>query len=535
MQKKALLFSLLCLCLLVFSSTALTGCPNTPPPSEEVAQDATSNEPTPEPQPEPTPETTDQPPKGVGLDCLSGPRGNDCDTSESKMLCLPVTATRSICYENCSDSLKCRASDETCLVVNQDGQRACFKRANKGEACGIAIRARCDEDLVTPPVFCVEGKCTERPAGGWDLNQSCTPPRGNEQSDCKDGLICVELASRDYRCLKKCAANSECPQGEVCWDEPLGKAVCLIGSAEGGSCERNKREFCKSDDPVNYPLTCRNAKCESTVSYVDIGEKCQKNIDPTKTQGNCKPGMLCLGVSSFESRCHYACENDRCPVGGEVCVTHPNISGDPLRACVLPIAKDQACNLTERKYCHSGTSQILRCKRDEGKDEGICVEVKVGDGCINNDTCGSMRCIALTATNLYCLVPCDPNRPNCPGNGICQQWGQNGPFACFPVGPQKVDQPCKGLDTSGVNLDTSQLCESPLSCIAFTQNDPRGVCYRTVTGCTADACQDSVPRVCLAVQGGGICARDCSNNQSCETGTVCRQVQQSQICGPDNP
>ncbi|MCB9644129.1 MAG: hypothetical protein H6728_13720 [Myxococcales bacterium] len=519
------------LMLWTFSST-LTGCPQSSG-TEEIAQDSGPVETKPEPQPEPQVEQAGKPPKGVGADCVQGPRGNNCDTSESPMLCLAVNSTKSVCYENCTATGKCMDPNEKCITATSDGLRGCYILASKGETCGVAIRTRCDEDLVDPPVFCIEGKCTERPQEGWDLGQACLPPRGNEQSDCKTGLICTELAKNDYRCFKKCEADTDCPNGEVCWDEPLNKKVCLIGSKEGGPCDRNKRQFCKSDDPANYPLSCRNDKCESTVSYVKLGEKCRKDIDPSKKQGDCEPGLYCLGVSEFEARCHKPCQaSTECP-SGEVCVTHPNYPNDPEKACVIPVKLGETCNLLDRKYCHSGTDQILRCKLPENQNAGTCIEVKVGDACVNASECGPMICVPFSATNLYCLFPCNPNNPTCPGNGTCAAFGDMGmpPFACIPNGPKKLDQPCKALKAEGANIDTSELCEGSLLC-AVPQGAAGGVCYETVPGCTATACQGAVQRVCIPIQNGGLCAKDCSagSGQTCDGGTTCTDFQQAKIC-----
>lgn len=518
----------LCVCAASWSAASVTGCGN-PAPAEEITVDATPEKtPEPEAQAEVVVETVPKPPVGAGKDCVQGPRGNDCPKDEATMHCFAVTSTKSICFENCLATNKCLDPTEECRVANKAGQKACYKAAKQGEACSLDQRIRCEEDYADPPIYCIAGKCTQRPSGGWDLGQTCTPPRGADQSDCKAGLSCVELASNEFRCLKACTQESDCPTGETCWDEPLGKKVCLIGAKENQSCERLERRFCKSDDPKNYPLECTKGKCTSTVSYVKLGEICKKDIDPTKVQGNCEPGFICLGVAEFEARCHKACDKDPCP-SGETCIDHPNINGQPLKGCILPAAKDGDCDLTKRTFCIGAGTQILRCK------DAKCIEIQIGDGCKNDIECGPLKCTFLSATNGYCLVPCNPQAPQCPGNGTCQSFGQNGPFACIPTGPKKSDENCAALQAGGDKLNVGAYCQGGLICLSgFAQNNPAGVCVNPVVGCQAGAC--AAGRVCVPLQNSAVCAKDCSQDPAvCSApDTACLDIQQLQvrICGP---
>ncbi|MEM1007844.1 MAG: hypothetical protein AAGJ35_02455, partial [Myxococcota bacterium] len=466
---------------------------------------------------------------------VQGPRGNDCDTSEARMLCLPISERRSICHENCTQNNTCQDPAEQCIATHTKGQKACYKMAQKGETCGAEQRIRCPQDLVSPPVYCVRGTCTERPAAGWDVDQTCTPPNGNAQSDCKTGLECIQLSAGQYRCAQSCSTQQDCKaQGEACWDAGFGKRYCLLEAKENQPCDRAQRRLCRSDDPKNYPLTCKNGKCVSTVSYTQIGEICRTDLDATKHRGDCAPGLLCLAVSQFEARCHHACgPNDTCP-DTEVCLQHPNPGRERTRACAIPVQVGDSCAPAKRKLCASQTNDNVVCiRKDEHDLQGQCTLVTPGDRCRTAADCGRLQCTLIGEKDTYCLSPCRPGVIDCPNQQLCLQFRDGAPFACLPDGPNALDTPCKVLQPGPDKLETRQLCKAPLYCQPFHEKKPEGLCVPFVNGCKNNPCTQTSRRICVSVVENqrGFCARDCST-LACPQNTACRERGANKICSP---
>lgn len=513
------------------------GCPSAPP-EEPAPQDAT----TPETRPEPPPVRDDAPdgkqqPAGVGDKCTISPIAAKGTCPSDSLLCGSISNTESICFENCSKTNECALPNEQCTVVQGLSKfPACVLVADKGADCGLDKRTICRGELVDPPQFCVDGKCTERPKDGWDVDQACSPPSGT-QSDCKAGLLCMELAKGVYRCAKKCDQDGDCPNGESCWEEPLNTKVCVIAAKSGEKCNNLERRFCRTENKLN-PLDCKTGVCKPRTELKQVGETCIKSVLPGEERGNCDQGMLCLGVSDREAVCHTACNTAAdCP-SGEACASHPNLGpGDPARACVKPIKAGGTCDLKTRSLCEQPAGKYYKCDRpDDTTTEGKCVEINVGDGCVNDNDCGAMRCIAINpmaADKKYCLVPCDPAKPACPGNGACQAWGMNGPNACVPTGPKQQDEACTALQAVGDKLDLAKACTGGVVCVTFEQGNPAGVCMKRVVQCAAGACD--AKHVCLPAGQTAFCGLDCSTDKSvCKSGTTCRELTnpKASVCGP---
>lgn len=478
-------------------------------------------------------------PDGVGNKCRRGPDPGQGDCPNKRLVCGPISRTEAYCYENCTETKKCALADEQCVTVEAFPQiPVCVKVAKKGEECGLEKRIICPGEAVDPPLYCLSGKCTEKPKDGWDVGQPCTAPRGDQQSDCKAGLLCVQYAQNRFICAKKCDKDGDCSGSEICWEKPFSVKACVIPVKAGEKCNPLERRFCKTDNPLS-PLECNaSGVCESTSDVKQLGEVCTKSVVPGQERGNCDQGMLCLGVSDREARCHKSCTNPGdCP-SGEGCVQHPNPGpGDPIKACVIQVGDGEVCDLQKRKMCKQEANKFFKCKKpDDTKTEGKCVEINIGDGCVNDGDCGSMICVAVDSNqpaSKYCLLPCDPKTPKCPGNGACQGFGQNGPFACLPTGPNKAAEPCKALQAGGQALNTTTLCVGGLACVTFQQGNPAGVCMKSVAQCNATACESGY--VCLPTQNSGFCGLDCSTNASvCKPGTKCVEITQlkAKVCGP---
>lgn len=529
------------LSLLVVGFSYGVACDPAPPENKEKTVDAsTAKETKPEPTVvrETTPEGLSQP-EGLGEACRISPHSAQGTCKNDRLLCGSVSTSSNICFENCSGSDKCSVPGEQCTVVKElSTYRVCVKVAQKGETCGLDKRIICPGKSADPPLFCIQGKCTEKPKDGWGVGQVCSPPRGDQQSDCKKGLVCIIHAKGLYQCAKSCKADGDCTNGEICWEEPLKAKVCVIPVKAGGKCNKLERKFCKSDNPLS-PLNCKEGICKSDSQLKQLGEKCTKSTVPGQERGNCDQNMVCLGVSRLEAKCHKACKaKSDCP-SSESCVAHPNVGpGDPIQACVIEVAAGGECDLTARKMCAQEANKFFKCKKPDDKTtKGVCTEIKIGDGCKVDTDCGRMVCTKIdpkNPANKYCLLPCDPKAPKCPANGACRAWEQNGPTTCVPTGPKQKDEACTQPQATGPKLNTTTFCTGGLNCIALQQGAASGICMKNVAQCAAGSC--SAGHVCIAVRGGGLCGLDCSKDKTvCKPGTKCTPIKVGQanytICG----
>jgi len=521
------------LLLAFFAWSLQAGC-STPPANEPAPEPTTkADASTPEPQPEvvqeAVPEEMTVHPK-VGQSCRRGPNGDTCD--EKFLLCVPVSNTASICVQNCTSDGRC-PKGEICRIAHQ-GFKACIKVVKAGEKCDKSKRLHCAEDFADPPEYCIGGTCKKQPKEGWGLGERCTEPRsGSKQSDCKKGMVCLPLVKGDFRCLQACNANADCPKGEVCWDEPLGHKVCLVPAKEKEVCDRAKRRFCKSDDPQNKPLECKEGKCESKGDFKKEGDFCKVGFGADK-RGNCRADLWCVGVSEFKAICHKPCKANSDCKSGEECLMHPNyVTADktnPVPVCVVPRTKDQDCDIMKRKLCKNTSSMYLKCK------ESKCVQINIGDGCKTPADCGSMSCVPIDGNQpdiKYCLLPCTPGKTKCPGNGFCQAFVKDGPTVCVPTGPKGLDERCAALKAGGGKLNTTNSCKGGTLCFPLTKSGS-GVCAILVGPCKPNVCTNK-HHGCVPLQnGGGLCTVDCSKDPKlCKPGTTCKQVTKAnKICVP---
>ncbi len=512
---------------------------NNPEPTEKTPSDSgTQKEAIAEKPPvrEQTPEKR-EPPPGVGKDCRRSPVTAQGTCPNKQLICVAINDTASKCFENCTKSNECASTNEAC-VPGPRGYNVCYKVAKAGEKCDPENRIVCRRDFADPPEFCNAGTCKARPKEGWSKGDRCTPPRSDQQSDCKTGLLCLSVAADDYRCIQSCKGAGDCPKGETCWAEPFQTKVCVIAAGENDRCARTERRFCRSTDP-NKQLVCREAKCVAPVTLKKVGERCKQDIDPSKTQGDCEVGLKCLGVSEFFAVCHKPCKaNSECS-NGETCVRHPNVGKKATLACVIPVKDGGSCDIMKRRLCETLPGRFFKCKRAaDDKTEGTCTEVKVGDGCTNDADCGSMSCTAVgDAKFRYCLIPCDAANPTCPGKGACGALIKDGPTVCSPTGPKKINEQCTALQPGGPRLNSSGLCGGGgLVCITFKQGNPAGVCMTRQLDCSKPC--PNTGHKCIPVQGGALCGLDCSTNAAActKTSTKCTPVSKdgkTKVCGPN--
>lgn len=515
-------------------------------PTEPTGNDGGTKEVAPEPAPreEPPKEVAPekpQPPEGLGETCQPTPVSQQGTCKSKSLLCGAINDKESICFENCNTN-DCTVDGEECINVNEISNRypICVKMAKTGEACDVKKRTICRRTAVDPPEFCMNGKCVARPKDGWGLGEQCTPSAGDPKGDCKTGFICVEHAQEEYRCAQKCDKDDDCPNGEKCGTDLANQKACVIIAKIGEECSPSKRRFCRTTDP-NNPVNCRRGKCVGTIEVKGVDEKCTKPITPGEFRGDCDKGLACLGVNRLESKCHKDCtQSSDCPAG-ETCMTHPNEGpGDPRKVCVKTAGDGEKCDLTKRTLCAQPLNRFFKCERPENpdgtfEDEGKCVEIKIGSACKSDIDCGAMLCVASGQAPgaKHCFLPCDQNNP-CKDGSACQQFGQNGPSACFPAGSVKQDQVCDVHNPQeGQDLPIQGYCAGGLRCLGL-QGSAKGACMKPVAQCTPTACKAG--RVCLqAGQNVFVCALDCSkdaNACSKAAGTSCKTAGSGKVCLP---
>lgn len=510
---------------------------NTPEPQEKTPADSGTEKTVAEKPPvrEQTPEKG-TPPPGVGDACRRSPIVAKGTCPNDRLICVAVNDSDNKCFENCTKTNECADPSEAC-IAGPRGLKVCYKVAKAGAKCDPLNRIICRRDFADPPEFCNGGVCKARPKDGWDKGDRCTPPRGNQQSDCKSGMLCLTVASDDYRCIQSCKADGDCPKGEICDADTFQNKVCVIPAKENERCARTERRVCKTNDP-NKQLVCRDNKCVAPVTLKKVGEKCKQDIDPTKTQGNCEVGLQCLGVTQFFAVCHKPCKaNSECP-NGETCMMQPNVGKKATLACVIAVKDGGSCDIQKRRLCQGQPGKYFKCKTDaDDKTEGTCTEVKIGDKCVNDNDCGLMKCAAVgDPKNKYCLVPCDAAKPNCPGKGACGPLAQGGPDLCMPTGPKKVNEQCTALQAGGDRLNVSGLCVGGFTCITFKQGNPAGVCMTRQLDCTKPC--PTKGHVCIPIRGGALCGLNCAKdaNACAATKTKCTPVSQdgkTKVCGPN--
>ncbi len=122
-----------------------------------------------------------------------------------------------------------------------------------------------------------------------------------------------------------------------------------------------------------------------------------------------------------------------------------------------------------------------------------------------------------------CYRKCLLNNPQCPGNAPCLPV-DNTSGVCQPVGPTAQHQICKPPAVQQGRLDTSQACQSGLSCLSL--NGGSEICTHLWEGnCQTPGKTCAPNETCLGLQDGngntyGSCFLRC-NNYTCPTGLRC--------------
>ena len=259
-------------------------------------------------------------------------------------------------------------------------------------------------------------------------------------SNCPDGMICPAV------CWGECVeseqqfcggfAGIECPEGQVCVDDPNDGCDPANGGADcGGFCEdAPAQELCLNDDACNAGEVCDMSVCLS----------------------NCPDGMICPAVcwgECVESEQQFCggFAGIECPEG-QVCVDNPNDDCDPANG-------GADCG----GFCEDAPEP------DPNSCEGSCGEQAAG-GCWCDDLC-SVYGDCCDDVEVACNGGTECGDEVCSANEACvTNYTQLGPNRrCEPV-----DASCDGTASCDCMGD---VCEAPFDTCSTDEQTGGLACY----------------------------------------------------------
>jgi hypothetical protein len=241
-------------------------------------------------------------------------------------------------------------------------------------------------------------QCKDVFGNAGDAGATC-----NSTFECADGLFCDTLTACPGTCAAflddgaACQDTKQCKPGSVCYvaadGGDAGIGTCQPYTPPGSACNA----WAPQEPPCAPGSICSGGKCRLAQTYFSnaITAQCGGFLG---TKNLCGSGLACEfdGIPLLsDGTCvtdtdHAGCKlsvPDSCgpgkycnaPAGsttGGSCVNIPDQDGDPC-------AKDQAQGYGFAPACGDG----LRCVN------GQCKTVaRIGEGCINNEHCGSTIC-----------------------------------------------------------------------------------------------------------------------------------------------
>ena len=268
-------------------------------------------------------------------------------------------------------------------------------------------------------------------------------------SDCATNFIC-DTASHACIAQGSCAADIQCPIGQVCSHSASGGGSCVAGCVQDGDCPLAD---ITGPGQVHYAQqACLNGVCSpggcNFTSSCPFGQSCNQNqcqsacsqatpycqsCDPTQQNACSGANSLCMVDSRNASSCSgpgagclffcgIDCTNTPCPSGyscQDVIFLQPGNGGGPDTACNC----GQSCADGTPCLCQEGaTSGFCPCHvasdcPQNGCTLGACQ--LSGSSCNSNADCNSPTC---TQGNCVSAKTCGPDKQfNCPpGSGPCQ-------------------------------------------------------------------------------------------------------------------
>lgn len=347
----------------------------------------------------------------VGAGCSSD---SSCPAGE---VCVSDCAGARVCVAGCRSSDQCGAG------------RVCVPTATKcGDAYGLCqVSAACTDDSKCPSgTVCgtTSDDCTKHCVPGCHRDDQCA------SGQCAPPPPCAGCGCDHGTCVggSGCAADAECPAGEVC--EPgagcAGPNACVPGCHESSQC--GKGQACDTSEvclTCPCPGRCVSASCTLGVPSCATSRDCTWNR--TSCQGGCcKACLVPPSQPCSSTQCAYGggIDGQGCSEGtlcGKCCAC----AGGPS-VCATNYQTYLACEATclGLSILHAGAClayEGLECAWDGGSDGACPSGMYCRDPC---PMCGSiqrLRCTQVGACAQDWDCPAGLSGPRC-ANGQQPSW-----------------------------------------------------------------------------------------------------------------
>jgi len=418
-----------------------------------------------------------------------------CSAPNSVGSCIPAdvgTDPRDDCAD---EGLASCGNDGTC-----DGSGAC-RRYPTGTICRAP---GCIGSTLTQASRCAAGLC--QPTSGLP----CDP------------YVCDSKAGN--ACLRTCATNADCDNGNVCAGGSCGKRPLGVSCTTNDDCNSNlcQQGFCCQTTCSGNCMSCGVSGSEGACTAVPAGTdplgQCADSRAGTPT--SCGTDGFCDGKGGCEIYSKATvCQDPTCPAGGATGTAAAHCDGAGVCAAASPVS----CN---EYVCGSAGTCLVSCKSNADCSAGnvcngtICGKKVIGATCALNNECATGTCQQGVCCDKVCTGTCM----------ACNQTGSVGHCLALPIGPAPAGQ-CPPADPSTCGNDGNcdgtgkcrlqltgttckpQVCSTALQTLA-ARCDGAGTC---VTGTT---------QVCDPFQCGtnGACLGTCNpanGNADCTAGNVC--------------
>jgi hypothetical protein len=379
---------------------------------------------------------------------------------------------------------------------------------------------------------CESGFCVADPAAP---GRTCAPPC--DDGACPSGWSCRTLdgdgGAAVHACLpgtdwcKPCQRDLDCrPEGL-----PVRDRCIFLSDAAGSACGLDclQGEACPEGTAcADVPGTGGAARqclpvdgtCACDPAWRDAETPCfrENGLGRCKGLRACRDGVEtpCSAAEAVPEACNVA--DDDCDgavdedfLDGGLYL-QDNHCGDCDRSCAGAYPNGlAACRL----QFGAAVCVFLRCADGFVLEEGTCVRDGAEDcgPCrVDGDCHAGLACVTLGA-GAFCLRPCDPAAPACPGDLACLSVAGGAAPACVradggcaaPGSPCLGDGDCDDLDACTADTCTAGRCAyAPLDC-------------RDGNDCTLDACfPDTGCSHAWLAEGD-----PCSDEDSCTVGDAC--------------
>ncbi len=323
---------------------------------------------------------------------------------------------------------------------------------------GCVTRCTADADCVTGKV-CVAGACVDRPANG----SACTSGAGCASGFCVEGVCCnAACAGTCESC--RAAAKASGPDGTCgpikAGDDP--KNAC----ADQGAASCGTDGACDGAGACGRYASGTSCGASTCANGAVTGRICNGSGQCTDAPG----GMPCAPFACRNGGCLNVCAGDADCVGGTVCINSncTNIGATCVSGaeclsgfCVDGLCCDRAC---------TGACESCRGNENVSGVSGSCGPVKNGTDPAAECATGDPAACGLDG--------------QCDGAGACRRYASG--TSC-------------GTSTCAGTTVTGAICNGSGQCVTATS----GV--------------ECAPYACRA----GACARPCTADTDCVTGTIC--------------